>query len=101
MIKDIKYISKTSFLIGENPPEPEVLDNVLIFGDSAIKSTKLKKNINTLKLPGNPPNVFDCIDLLIKFYGKSNVPTLYLFQNMVKSFKNKKINQKLKIWEGL
>ena len=101
MIKDIKYISKTSFLIGENPPEPEFLENVLIFGDSAIESTKLKKNINTLKLPGNPPNVFDCIDLLIKFYGKSNVPSLCLFQNLIKSFRNKKIQQKLKIWEGL
>lgn len=101
IIKDFKYVSKTSFLIGENPPEPEFLDNVIIFGDSAIKSTKLKKNIKILKIPGNPPNVFDCIHLLIKFYGKRNMPTLCLFQNLIKAFRNKKINQKLKIWEGL
>jgi len=101
MIKDIKYLSNTSFLIGENPPEPEFLDNVIIFGDDAIKSTKLKKNVKALKLPGNPPNFFNCIDLFMKFYGKNKMPTLYIFQNMVKSFRNKRINQKLKIWEGL
>ena len=101
MIKDIKYISKTSFLVGDNPPMPEDLSNVIIFGDAAIKSTKLKKNKNILKLPGNPPNIFDCIDLLIEFYKKRNVPSLYLFRNLVKSYRNKKINQKLQIWEGL
>ncbi len=101
MIKDVKYISKTSFLIGDNPPVPENLSNVIIFGDSAIKSTKLKKNVKILKLPGNPPNIFDCIDLLIKYYRKSNVPSLYLFQNLLKLYRNKKINEKLKIWGGL
>jgi hypothetical protein len=40
MTKDVKYIEKQSFLIGEKPQEPESLENILIFGDCAIKSTK-------------------------------------------------------------
>lgn len=40
MTKDLKYIIKQSFLIGEKPEEPESPDNLLIFGDCAINSTK-------------------------------------------------------------
>ncbi len=101
MIKDIKYISKTSFLIGENPPEPEFSDNIIIFGKSAIESIKLNKKKNALKLPGDPPNIFDCIDLLVKYYGKSHVPTLNFFQNLTNTYLNTKIKQKLKIWDGI
>jgi len=40
MIKDLKYIRKQSFLIGEKPQEPEYLENIILFGDCAINSTK-------------------------------------------------------------
>ena len=40
MAKDLKYIIKESFLIGEKPVEPESPKNLLIFGDCAINSTK-------------------------------------------------------------
>ncbi|MGB5912338.1 MAG: DUF362 domain-containing protein [Promethearchaeia archaeon] len=40
MTKDLKYIERQSILIGENPQEPESLENILIFGDCAINSTK-------------------------------------------------------------
>ncbi|MFX1497536.1 MAG: DUF362 domain-containing protein [Promethearchaeota archaeon] len=40
MTKDLKYIIQQSFLIGEKPEEPESPDNLLIFGDCAINSTK-------------------------------------------------------------
>ena len=40
MTKDLKYIRKQSMLIGENPPEPDTVENVIIFGDCAVKSTK-------------------------------------------------------------
>jgi uncharacterized protein (DUF362 family) len=39
MTKDLKYIKKQCFLTGENPPEPESLDNIIVFGDCAINST--------------------------------------------------------------
>ncbi len=40
MTKDLKYIRKQSILIGENPPEPDTVENVIVFGDCALKSTK-------------------------------------------------------------
>ncbi|MFX1493090.1 MAG: DUF362 domain-containing protein [Promethearchaeota archaeon] len=40
MTKDLKYIKSQSLLIGEKPQEPESLENILIFGDCAINSTK-------------------------------------------------------------
>lgn len=40
MTKDLKYIINQSFLIGEKPEEPESPENILIFGDCAINSTK-------------------------------------------------------------
>jgi len=40
MTKDLKYIKKQSFLIGENPQEPDYLENILIFGNCAISSSK-------------------------------------------------------------
>jgi len=40
MTKDLKYIKKQSFLIGENPQEPDYLENILLFGNCAISSTK-------------------------------------------------------------
>ncbi len=40
MTKDLKYIRKQSMLIGENPPEPDTVENIIVFGDCALKSTK-------------------------------------------------------------
>ncbi len=40
MVKDLKYIITQSFLIGKNPPEPESNENVIVFGDCAINSSK-------------------------------------------------------------
>ena len=40
MTKDLKYIIKQSFLIGDKPSEPENPDNVILFGDCTINSTK-------------------------------------------------------------
>lgn len=40
MTKDLKYIRKQSFLIGDKPQEPEYPENVILFGDCAINSTK-------------------------------------------------------------
>ncbi len=40
MTKDLKYIKKQSMLIGENPLEPDTVENIIVFGDCALKSTK-------------------------------------------------------------
>jgi len=40
MTKDLKYIRKQSMLIGENPNEPDTVENIIVFGDCALKSTK-------------------------------------------------------------
>lgn len=39
MVKDLKYIGPFSFLIGESPSKPDIKDNIILFGDCAIKST--------------------------------------------------------------
>ena len=40
LTKDLKYIRNQSMLLGENPPEPDTVENLIIFGDCAIESTK-------------------------------------------------------------
>jgi uncharacterized protein (DUF362 family) len=178
MVKDQKYLSKNSFLIGINPSEPEyadpksgkVLENILIFGDCAIQSTKdrkfrkitavdikkseseilqakiqklqlkkiretnnekiqkldikikhksdllekLKKspekpkekrkeklNKNILEFPGCPPDLFESVESIVKYYGKSEVPTLNLFYKTIKSYIHRKMKKKLDKWEAL
>ncbi len=59
MTKDLKYMGSFSFLIGETPLEPDIKDNIILFGDCAIESTKdrdfrkktlLKKQTNTKEI---------------------------------------------------
>ena len=51
MTKDLKYIRNQSMLIGENPAEPETVENVIVFGDCAVKTTKNRdfRHIQVLK----------------------------------------------------
>ena len=61
MTKDLKYIRKQSVLIGENPLEPETVENIIVFGDCAVKTTKnhdfrhiqVLKNDNIIKTVGD------------------------------------------------
>ena len=61
MTKDLKYIRKQSVLIGENPLEPETVENIIVFGDCAVKTTKnhdfrhiqVLKNDNIMKTVGD------------------------------------------------
>jgi len=117
MVKDLKYISKSIFLVGDNPPDPEGLENIIIFGDCAINSTKnssyrnitvktkkkdkVKLNKNVLELPGCPSDIMSCVGKLIKFYGKAEVPTLNLFYKTMLSYYLKKKQKRLNLWEGL
>lgn len=137
MGKDLKYNNTNSFIIGDNPTEPEKAGNLILFGDCAINSTKdysfrkilseqkkdligdakrkLKKEIkhkknikvkekpnkNILDLPGCPPDIFDCLELMLKYYKKKNVPNLNLLTNMNKFWITGEFINKLKIWEAL
>jgi uncharacterized protein (DUF362 family) len=137
MGKDLKYNIHNSFLIGENPTEPEDIGNIIIFGDCAVNSTKNynfrkiiieskkttkgkvkkklikeskskkktkikeKPNKNILELPGCPPEIFNCLELILNYYGKKNVPNLNLFMNINHYWVGEDLNNKLKIWEKL
>jgi len=132
MTKDLKYIVNQSFLIGEKPPKPESLENIILFGDCAIESTenrefrkiiitnskdyietakkklkkdfkaqdktKIKEKINKkiVELPGCPPNRFDCLNTFINYYGKSQVPNLFFFNNLIKTYYNQETDKKSK-----
>jgi len=53
---------------------------------------KIKPNKKILELSGCPPKLYDCIEPLIKYYGKSNSPNLVFFNQFIKlttSSKNK------------
>jgi uncharacterized protein (DUF362 family) len=122
MTKDLKYIKKQCFLVGENPPEPEYLDNILVFGDCAIKSTsnkefrsiqtakdrnylenikgkikkddkpqkipkvKVKINKNIIEIPGCPPNIYESMLSIQKYYGKALTPNLFYYNNLIEIF---------------
>jgi hypothetical protein len=138
MVKDLKYNVNNHFLIGENPPEPEINGNIILFGDCAVNSTKNhkfrkiiietkkktiqevknkllkekgkkekkikvkeKSNRNILELPGCPPKLKECFELIIEYYGKKDVPNLYFFNSMNADWIKGKINEKLKVWEEL
>ncbi len=109
MSKDLKYLSKLSFVVGENPTEHEPAYGYIIFGDCAIKSTKhvslrkiikktkkktkYKPNKNILELHGCPPDLLDCVQKIIKFYGKGKVPTLNIFYKAIEPYIIEKDNK--------
>jgi len=114
MLKDLKYLSRNSFLIGENPLEPdEDQENIILFGDCAINSTqdrdfrkivketkkkiKIKKNKKILELGGCPPNFVSCIDEIINYYKKRNIPSLNLYDRTV----DHELRKSLDKWEAL
>ncbi|MHA1193666.1 MAG: DUF362 domain-containing protein [Promethearchaeota archaeon] len=123
MTKDLKYITRQSVLIGENPLEPDLKKNVILFGNCAIKSTensifrtiitskesiplsdkiksifnkekKPKKKLKTIEktnkqvltIPGCPPNLNSTIKLISNYYGKQQVPNLYLYHNLMETY---------------
>ncbi|MFW9936080.1 MAG: DUF362 domain-containing protein [Candidatus Thorarchaeota archaeon] len=126
MTKDLKYIIKQSYLIGENPPEPQNPENVILFGDCAINSTKehnfrkitvekpanileeakkklkrdkkqssqrkikQKTNKQILELFGCPPDISSCINSLLNYYGKSQVPNLSFYNQLTDTYQHQK-----------
>ncbi|MFX0029140.1 MAG: hypothetical protein ACFE8B_08020, partial [Candidatus Hermodarchaeota archaeon] len=133
MVKDLKYNPRNVFLVGLNPNEPERFDNVVLFGDCALRSTinsnfreirisskknsankkktkkrreenlqkkekvKVKTNKNILELPGCPPDIFDCLKLIIQYYGKKNLPNLTFSSKLLEIMVNPKDLEKLRV----
>lgn len=62
---------------------------------------KEKPNKNILNLYGCPPDFFNCVESIIKYYKKKNLPNLNLFINVNKLWRSRKAVDKLKIWEAL
>ena len=120
MNKDLKYLTpNNSFLIGYDPPDPTNTkeDNILLFGDCAIFSTRKKEfkiimkktkkgrtyktNKKILKIPGCPPDIFKSLAVLIDYYGESEVPMLNLYLKTLSSYITDKVSKKLRLWEVL
>ncbi len=61
MTKDLKYIRNQSILIGDSPIEPEKVENIIVFGDCAVKTTKNRdfRYIQVLKKDNIIKNVGD------------------------------------------
>jgi len=83
MIKDLKYNPINSFLIGENPPKPKKLVNILLFGDCAINTTK-NNDFRKIKKEKGKSIIDDAKDIVLK---KSNSKE----KIKIKEKKNKKI----------
>jgi len=66
--------------------------------DALIKE---KANEKILELPGCPPRIFECLELMINYFGKKNVPNLNLFNKINGILISKKINKTFKEWEAL
>ncbi|MFX0024070.1 MAG: DUF362 domain-containing protein [Candidatus Hermodarchaeota archaeon] len=62
---------------------------------------KVKQNKNILKLPGCAPSFFNCLELILKYYGKKEVPNLNIFTAINRFWYNGELNNKLNLWEAL
>jgi uncharacterized protein (DUF362 family) len=77
--------------------------NKILKDTKSKKKTKIKKkkSKNILELPGCPPNISQCLDLILKYFGKQSVPNLNLLTNINKIWMSGDIIDKLKLWEVL
>ncbi|MFW9882248.1 MAG: DUF362 domain-containing protein, partial [Candidatus Thorarchaeota archaeon] len=87
-------------------PKKDLLGNVktkISKKSKSNKKTKIKEkqNKNILELPGCPPSIYNCLNSILKYYGKKSLPNLNLFLNVTKSWITGNLNDKLKLWEAL
>ncbi len=112
-LKDLNYLPQCSYLVGANPLEPDSSNNILLYGDCAIKTTEKrefrtiekegrdiktlflkkaiieKKNKKILEIHGCPPNLQDTLNLFLRYFKKSNLPTLnFYMKKLNKTQKN-------------
>ncbi|MHA2182716.1 MAG: DUF362 domain-containing protein [Promethearchaeota archaeon] len=58
--------------------------------------TKFKTNKKILELPGCPPTIINCMNMFRKYYGKSNMPNLSFFKEILETWFNPKDIKNLK-----
>ncbi len=66
-------------------------------GSQKKEKIKVKTNKKILELPGCPPDILDCLELLIKYYGKSNLPNLSFFRKILEIIVNPKEKENLRV----
>ncbi|MFX1346733.1 MAG: DUF362 domain-containing protein [Promethearchaeota archaeon] len=64
-------------------------------GPQKKEKIKFIVNKNILELPGCPPDILNCLELLYKYYGKKNLPNLHFFKNLLDSVVNPKEKENL------
>jgi uncharacterized protein (DUF362 family) len=57
---------------------------------------KFKTNDKVLELPGCPPNILDCMTMFMKYYGKSNMPNLSFFKEIIETWVDPKDKKNLR-----
>ncbi|MFX0007702.1 MAG: DUF362 domain-containing protein [Promethearchaeota archaeon] len=62
---------------------------------------KVKQNKNILEFPGCYPSFFECLELILKYFGKKQLPNLNLYTKINGYWYNGDLNNKLKLWEAL
>ncbi|MFX1379559.1 MAG: DUF362 domain-containing protein [Promethearchaeota archaeon] len=77
-------------------------NKILKKSKSKKKATiKRKSNKNILELHGCPPNIVNCLELILKYFGKKNLPNLNLMTNVNEYWMTDQLKNKLKLWEEL
>ncbi len=111
LLKDLNYLPQCSYLFGANPLEPDSPNNIILYGDCAIKTTEKrefrtiekegrdiktlflkkaimeKKNKRILEIPGCPPNIQDTLNRFLKYFKKNNLPTLNFYMKKLNKTK--------------
>ncbi len=64
--------------------------------DQKKPKSKIKANKKILEFPGCPPDILSCLNLIMKYYGKSNMPNLSLLKENLKIWFNPKDKQNLR-----
>ncbi|MHA2035092.1 MAG: DUF362 domain-containing protein [Promethearchaeota archaeon] len=57
---------------------------------------KTKPNKEILELPGCPPSILDCMNLIMRYYGKSNLPNLSFLKENLEPWFNPKDKENLR-----
>ncbi|MFW9876513.1 MAG: DUF362 domain-containing protein [Candidatus Thorarchaeota archaeon] len=67
------------------------------YGFDKTEKIKYQTNKKILELPGCPPDILNCLELIIKHYGKSNLPNLSFFWKLLAILVNPKEKEKLRV----
>ena len=61
------------------------------------KTLKVKEKINKniIEIPGCPPNLFESLNSILKYYGKSQSPNLSFHNNLIRTYYEKASKSKM------